>query len=297
MIDSGTHLDSAAPPSNKPGPPQTEYRHKISHEESLRIRRFLYLVAVGTVVFAALLLVAFLTADRWLLLFSHESERRFSDRYVMLAKRHLLQPGDPVLQDYVEGLTEQIAGHMDVPDGLRIRVHVIKGSVVNAGATLGGHIFVFEGLLHRLDSENGLVMVLAHELAHCINRDPLRSAGRGILWEVAVSSFQGTNLPGVDFGENQLMLNVYSRKQEQAADRQALATLQARYGHVGGATQLFEVLRESGADAGSPELLSTHPAIDRRIGAINTMAGENGWYALSTKPHPSNVKAALNSKP
>ena len=275
----------------------TEYRHEISNEESRRIQQFLYRLAVGTVVFALLLLVAFLTADRWLLLISHESERRLVDHYVMVAKRHLLPPGDPVLQDYVGELTEQIAGRMDVPDGLRIRVHVIGSPVANAAATLGGHVFVFEGLLQGLDNENSLVMVLAHELAHCINRDPLRSAGRGILWAVAIAALQGTNLPGVDLGESRLMLNAYSRKHEQVADRQALETLQAYYGHIGGATQLFDVLRESGADTSTPEWLSTHPDIDRRIGAINAMAREHGWRALSTKPYPPSVRATLNSKP
>ncbi len=275
----------------------TEYRHQISAEESSRIQRFLRLLAAGTAVFGLLVLVAFLTADRWLLLISHEGEREFVDRHVMLVKKRFLHPGDPVLQDYVEQLTQRIAGGMNVPDDLRIRVHVVRGRVVNAGATLGCHIFIPDGLLRRLNSENGLAMVLAHELAHCVNRDPLRSAGRAFLWAIAVSSVQGTDLPGQDFGGSQLMLNAYSRQQELAADRQALTALQAYYGHIGGATHLFEVLLKSGSAGGNPEVLSTHPGLDLRIKTINTMARDNGWRTLTTSPYPPAVIEALSSKP
>ena len=244
---------------------------------------------------ALVLLLAFLTAERWLLLISHDSERRFADRYVTMATDHLLEPGDPALQRYVEDLTRQLAQYMQAPDDLSIRVHLVKGPP-NAVATLGGHIFVLEGLLHALNSENSLAMVLAHELAHCINRDPLRSAGRGMLLEIAFSSAGGAGLTG-----NQLLLTRYSREQERAADRDALLALHAHYGHIGGATRLFEVLRANTRNSAlnglgqPPELLSTHPALDERIEAILSSARENGWPALPTRPYPDEVRAALGS--
>ena len=65
-----------------------------------------------------------------------------------------------MLQRYVEDLTLQLSEYMQPPDDLNIRVHLVKGPP-NAAATLGGHIFVLEGLLHTLNSENSLAMVLA----------------------------------------------------------------------------------------------------------------------------------------
>ena len=272
-----------------------QYRHEISTDESRRIQRFLYIVAAGTTAFALVLLIAFLTADRWLLLISHESERRFVDRYVIVVKNRFLEPGDPVLQRYVEDLTRRIAAHMYPPHDLNIRVHVVKGPP-NAVATLGGHIFVLEGLLRILDSENSLAMVLAHELAHCINRDPLRSVGRGLLLDIALSSAGGGGLAG-----SQLLMRRYSREQEAAADRDALLALNAYYGHIGGATRLFEVLRATGRESlpeargAVQEVLSTHPAIDRRIEAIRVTAAENGWPVHETRPYPEEVGAALQA--
>ena len=273
----------------------TQRRHQISEAESSRIQRFLYIVAGGTAAFAVLVLTAFLTADRWLLLISHEGERRFADRYVMAVKNRLLTPGDATLQRYVEDLTHQIAAHMNASDDLEIRVHVVKGPA-NAAAAPGGHIFVLEGLLRTLDSENSLAMVLAHELAHCINRDPLRGAGRGLLLDIALSSATGGAVAG-----NQLILKSYSREWERAADQDALRALQSRYGHVGGATRLFEILR-GGKDHSIPQaihqetqLLSTHPALDERIRAIENRARDEGWRTGPTLPYPEEVRAALAS--
>lgn len=273
----------------------TRYRHEISTDESRRIQRFLYIIAAGTTAFALVLLVAFLTADRWLLLISHESERRFVDRYVMLVKDRFLEPSDPVLQRYVEDLTHRIAVHMRPTPDLNIRVHVVKGPP-NAIATLGGHIFVLEGLLHALDNENNLAMVLAHELAHCIRRDPLRGAGRGLLLDIAFALAGGGNPTG-----NQLILTSYSREQERAADQDALRALSAHYGHVGGATGLFEALlgadpaSRPGVSGKSVELMSTHPALIDRISAIKARVQDEGWHIQPTLPYPDEVRAALDS--
>lgn len=277
--------------------PVNEYQHRISEEESSRIQRFLYVAAAGTAAFGLLLLIAFLTLDRWVLLISHEAERRFVDRYILLVRENVLEPADAVLQDYVEQLAGQIAGHMDMPDGMRIRVHVIKGGMPNAFATLGGHVFVLEGLLRSLDSENALAMVLAHEMSHCASRDPLRNAGRGMLLAIAISSTGGGNLPNPVIAEEQMVLNAYSREMEQAADQRALFLLDAHFGHVGGATRLFELVRDSGGTAELPQVLSTHPGIDQRIRTIKTLAEENGWRSEPTSPYPDYVRAALNSKP
>ena len=70
-------------------------------------------------------------------------------------------------------------------------VHAVQDPTVNAFATLGGHVFVFTGLVDSLDSENGLAMVLAHELAQPNEIE--------VAWERIVAGFQ-TYLRGFDPG-------------------------------------------------------------------------------------------------
>lgn len=277
-----------------------DYVHKVDDSESARIQRFLYTVAIGTVVFVILIIVAVATAHLWVRLVSHASERRFMEPHVTWVNEHLFDAGDPVLQDYVERVGSQVASHMSLPADLELEFFVVDGDIVNAFTTLGGYIFVFEGLLHELDNENSLAMVLGHEIAHAGNRDPLTAAGRGILVQVMISSLSGSG--GMDPSQaaglgSDIALNLYSRDQEEAADRWALQALAARYGHVGGATQLFEQLDEDYGDEDLPAFLASHPDLADRIAAIESAAGEQGWAVQPTAPYPPEVVEALSSRP
>jgi len=280
--------------------PMNDYVHEVSSEESARIQRFAYGVAIGTAVFVALVILAIVTAQYWVKLISHEGERQFISPHINWVNKHLLDQGDPALQAYVDRLGREIAAGMDLPADLRLDFFVIEGSTVNAFTTLGGYIFVFDGLVQELDDENSLAMVLAHEIAHAGNRDPLSSASRGILLQIMISSLSGSG--GIDPARtselgSDIMLSAYSREQEEEADQLAVAALQRQYGHVGGATRLFEALQTYYGDDEVPEILSSHPDMDDRIAAITAFASEQGWGSETTSPYPSDVQSALNSKP
>lgn len=276
-----------------------EYTHRISDEEAHRIQRFLYGVAIGTVLFVAIIIAAVITAPSWIKLISHESERRFIAPHVEWVTEHLLQEADPVLQAYIENLGTQISAAMDLPPELQLRFLVIEGSSVNAFTTLGGHIFVLDGLVRELDDENSLAMVLAHEIAHAGNRDPLSGASRGILLQILISSLEsggGIDTRGGAETGLELLLNDYSREQEELADRLAVIGLERHYGHAGGATHLFEALQaEYGSDE-PPEILSSHPNVADRIAAIDALIEERGWKKGPTAPYPESVQEALSSR-
>jgi predicted Zn-dependent protease len=273
-----------------------EYTHKIDHDETERIRRFLVVLAIGTVVFAGLMITAIITLPQWVRIISHESERRFIEPHVGWVSEHILDEAEPVLQDYVSTLGHKLAGEMDLPPGLELQFMVVEGSMVNAFTTLGGYIYVVNGLLLELDNENSLAMVLAHEIAHAVNRDPLTATGRGILLQVMISSLSGGGnidpSSTTEFG-SEVMLNVYSREQEEAADRLAVTALQKTYGHVGGASRLFEILQEQYADTELPDFLSSHPAVESRISIIEQLSKQSNWDQQSVTLYPADVEKAL----
>lgn len=272
-----------------------EYVHEISQDEAARIARFLKLVAAGTVLFLVLLVLLFAYSGTWLRLISPEAERRFVEPYLDWSSGTLLIDAEPELQDYVESLTLELYAQLDNPQPLEVRV--IAGDTVNAFAVLGGYVFIFEGLMNAVNDENSLAMVLAHEIAHVHNRDPLLATGRGLLISMAISTLSGSGMDpaNVEVG-SELFLNVYSREQELAADELALAMLQGHYGHVGGANSLFESLERTAApdDMGNyGELLSTHPLLQDRIERIDALSLEQGWTAGETRPYPDAISAAL----
>jgi predicted Zn-dependent protease len=143
-------------------------------------------------------------------------------------------------------------------------------------------------------------MVLAHEIAHAAKRDPLTAASRGILIQVLLSTLSGNR--GIDAANTgelgaELMLGAYSREQEEAADRLAMEALHRRYGHVGGATHLFEKLRSYYGDDEIPEILSSHPDTVDRIDALNRHADSRGWVRGETDAYPPDVRDIVRPPP
>ena len=276
-----------------------EYIHTVSDTEAASIRRFLYVVAAGTIAFVVLIVLAVLTADRWLLLISPESERQFMRPYMSWAGDHVFADTDPVIREYIESLGRQLVAEMDVDDSIQLQFIVIDDDQVNAFTTLGGYVFVFEGLLRQLDNENSLAMVLAHEIAHAKSRDPLLTAGRGVLMQLMIMSVSGHGGfgPTVADAGSQATLSLYSREQEELADKLALAALQRMYGHVGGSTELFEKLGASGEVPEMPEILASHPDIARRIEYIRATARDQGWNPGPVRPYPESIRAIVRAEP
>jgi predicted Zn-dependent protease len=274
----------------------TEYVHRIDADEHARIARFLRAFAIGVVLFVLLMIALFVTADRWLRLISIESERRFIEPYVSLLVESEWIDSDPVLQSYVNDIVQEINAGLDNnwDDDFELRVYVIDSDLINAFATLGGYIFVFDGLLEAVDDENSLAMALGHEVAHVHHRNPLLGTGRGMLIQLAISALSGNGMdPTAANVSSEVILMSYSREQELAADELALQLLHKRYGHVGGATRLFDIINDDAESSELEEFLSTHPDTDARIERLQALTAENGWTISQSVPYPDEVRSAL----
>ena len=165
---------------------------------------------------------------------------------------------------------------------------VHENEVPNAFAAPGGMIVVNSGLLTFAQSENEVAMVLAHELAHHVNRDHLEGMGRGLVLAVILNAVLGGN-SGLDqitgAGAQGLALKM-SRDDERDADRLGLLLLEGRYGHVGGALDFF--LRIGDQPGGRPATwLSTHPLSSDRIDRMEEEI-ETHHYAVAD-PAPLQV--------
>lgn len=183
------------------------------------------------------------------------------------------EAASPQMETYLNALAARIMEAQDFPDDMRVQVHYDKGETVNAFATLGGHIIIYRGLLQKLSNENAVAMVLAHEIAHVRHRDPIRSMGRGVVVGVAVSMVStavGDSMVDSLLGQGgQLTALKYSRGQESEADELATTTLISLYGHLNGATDLFEALQQIQHGKEGIEFFSTHPLTEKRIERIH----------------------------
>ena len=193
------------------------------------------------------------------------------------------------IQLYLENLTAHISDAMDLPAGMEIYPHYVDDEIENAFATLGGHIFLYKGLLSKLKNENAISMIIAHEIAHIKHRDPIRSVGQSVAISAGFMFLLGkseVNLLGSAGLYTQLK---FSRDMETASDIEGLNALVKIYGHANGATDLFQLLSRLTDDEliKEPTFFVTHPLGDNRVKNIEAIAKENQWSLdKATKPLP-----------
>lgn len=203
-------------------------------------------------------------------------------------------PAPAAIHAHVGELAARLAATMDLPAGMQVQVHAVDAPVANAFATLGGHIVVTRALYAQMPSENALAFVLAHEIAHLRERDPIAAVGGGAGVALAFALLGGDAgrlLPQVA----RLVTRGYSRAAETRADDLALAALVAVYGHARDADAAIRALadaRPASTIGAPPTLLSTHPADAERIARLAAAAGEGdvlpwrvAWKPAATSTH------------
>jgi len=188
-------------------------------------------------------------------------------------------------QAELQALSDRLAARMAMPDGMQVRVGYRDEGTVNAFATLGGQTVFFRGLVARLDSEDAVAMVMAHELAHLKYRHPAAALGRGVATGVllsVISADLGRSAAGGALGQAGMMTMLsFNRDQEREADAEALRVIAAEYGHIGGAVDLFAAfaaLPAARTDSSLPkiEFLQTHPLTANRTAAVKAWAAAEG---------------------
>lgn len=191
----------------------------------------------------------------------------------------------PEEQAKLQGLIDSLKPCLSLP--YPITVHLVKSDMVNAMAVPGGKMVVFSGLLESVSSTNGLMFILAHELGHFKNRDHLRLMGRGIVLSIlAMLTFGGdSGFSDILASTINLRTAKYSQSRESQADHTALHALQCHFGHVGGATELFETLQnqEEAFDFEMLHYFSSHPELQQRIDDLHRLSQELGLSDMKTK--------------
>ena len=159
---------------------------------------------------------------------------------------------------------------------------------VNAWCMPGGKVAVYTGLLPIAQDENGLAVVMGHEVAHAIAKHGNERMSQGLLAQFGAIglSLALARSPGVTsdifmqaygVGAQVGFLLPYSRLHESEADRIGLV-LMAKAGYdPRSAIGLWQRMNARGG-ARPPEFLSTHPAPESRIRDIESLIPEAMRY-------------------
>ena len=156
--------------------------------------------------------------------------------------------------------------------------NVIQGKEVNAFALPGGKVAFWEGIMPVARDDNGIAVIMGHEVAHALARHGAermsQSMGAEILGQI-ISFGVGQVSPGIHdevlqaygLGATVGVLLPWGRTQESEADRIGL-TLMAKAGYDPAAAIAFWERMAKIAGDKPPEFLSTHPSDATRIDQI-----------------------------
>lgn len=254
----------------------------VNYSTEHPLKEFAWLLAgVAAVVALAVALAGFFAGD-----LAARVPFRVEKEYAGGIARHWeerdLTPEAAEARAALRAIAANLVPAMSLPPGMEVTVHYADDKTVNAMATLGGNVLFYRGLLERLDSEDAVATVLAHEIAHAKLRHPASALGRGVAVGIVlsvVSSSMGRSVGGDPVQlAGMLSLLKYNRDQERAADQEALAAIAAVYGHVGGAREVFAVLGRLGRDESARiAILETHPLGAERLARVDELARERGW--------------------
>ncbi|HEY6325237.1 MAG TPA: M48 family metalloprotease [Candidatus Cybelea sp.] len=175
---------------------------------------------------------------------------------------------DPLLNAYVQGIAGNLwnqVARKDVPYSIKI----IKDNQVNSFATLGGFVYVNEGLVDFVQSDDELASVIGHETGHIERRHVLTTYSKAeilnILFGIA-SIFSPIIYEFGGLAEAGLMAKV-SREDEIQADRYGLQLMsRAGYDPESMVTMMahLAVLQSEHSDAVT-KYLEDHPDPSARV--------------------------------
>ncbi len=199
-------------------------------------------------------------------------------------------------------------GHADRVKGYNWEFNLIQEDVANAWAMPGGKVAIYTGILPITKDENGLAVVMGHEVAHAIARHGNERMSQGLLQQLGglglaialrdkPQQTQAFFMNAYGVGSQVGALLPFSRKHETEADEMGL-TFMAMAGYDPRVAPSFWQ-RMSAGGGQPPEFMSTHPSHQTRVANLNKMMPEAMKYYTgkpASNSSGSSTKSSTNAK-
>lgn len=179
-------------------------------------------------------------------------------------------------------------GMADQVKGYKWEFNLVDNKEANAWCMPGGKVVVYNGILKYTQDDNGLAVVLGHEIAHAVaghggerlSQGMLAQLGGLALSEAMRQKPQQTQqlwMSAYGVGAQYGALLPFSRLQESEADEMGLIFM-ALAGYDPRSAVDFWKRMSQGKGGAPPEFLSTHPSDETRIKNIEAKLPEARTY-------------------
>jgi len=175
------------------------------------------------------------------------------------------------IYNYLNQLRDVVlnSGKLTYRDEFEWKMHIVDDDkVLNAFATPGGYIYVYTGLIKFLDSEDQLLGVLGHEMAHADRRHSTRQLSKSLGVALLLDAVLGKR-DAVEQILGALVGIQFTRKHESEADEYSVHYLCPTPYNAAGSAGFFQKMENQPQ---APEFLSTHPSPVNRVKDINELA-------------------------
>lgn len=223
---------------------------------------------------------------------SIETEIKLGDEAAQSAEKTIKLIKDEKLNARVQAIGQAIAdvakvsfvmstyGNPDLAD-FPYAFKIVDDKEVNAFSLPGGRVYVNKGLLDRVESDDELAGVIAHEVAHIAHHHMvqlLKKQGQydamvfAMIAAAVIAKTETTDVQNVFYGAKLFeiaKLNSYSQVAEDDADRTAVEYLvKTKYNPVGMFTFMEKLARDQQFDPIDPGIFQNHPMSRDRVEKI-----------------------------
>ncbi len=174
-------------------------------------------------------------------------------------------------------------------EGYDWEFNLIDEETVNAWCMPGGKVVVYKGILSVADGDEGLAVVLGHEIAHAVANHGNERMSQGLLVQMGGAALsvalsqkpqetQELFMAAFGLGAQVGVLLPYSRLHESEADHLGLIFMAMAGYDPRVAVEFWQRMSLSNQGESPPELISTHPADSTRINNIKKLLPEAMKY-------------------
>ncbi|MEM7107467.1 MAG: M48 family metallopeptidase [Bacteroidota bacterium] len=166
--------------------------------------------------------------------------------------------------------------------------NLIESEAVNAWCMPGGKVAFYTGIMPICKTEEGVAVVMGHEVAHAIANHGRERMSQGLVTNLGLSTVgaaMGSNptltqqifMQSVGVG-SQLGMLKFSRTHESEADKIGLIFMAIAGYNPQEAPRFWQRMNDNAGGERPPEFLSTHPNPDTRITDLNAAMPEAMKY-------------------